>query len=181
MKRLKKWFSMFCAVCMLFSSLTVNAAATSASEESLIQYLEQLNSECSYVNGFVSQADELANLGNENRDSIFSETSTCTVPYNDGSGTSGIVVCEFTAEETTARFTLDVVGNQESYHCRIYRVFDSGTESPLGKEIISTFGYGPEFNGLVAGELYRVYVSSMDVPVRGARGTYTINTTPSKD
>lgn len=166
MKNTKKILSMVLALMMLVSALSISASASSVLDVDPNYQPEQ------FV-GLISREEVLAKRGT----SLLRlyESSTCFIPYNPGSGTTGEIAVEFVADGSKAEFTLDCKYDGD-YNCQLYRVNTSG-DTKVGSAVISSFGFGPTFKNLVIGATYYIKVSSQSVPTSGATGTYTLDVT----
>jgi len=127
------------------------------------------------VSRVITQAefDELTGLSN----SRLSRTGiACYIPYNTGSGTSGVYCAEFTADTTNMAFTLTSLGGGSKYHAQLYTVSSSGSYSAVNSYAQYSFGSGFTQGNLVVGTKYAIKISSTTVPSEGCNGTYNLTT-----
>ena len=123
--------------------------------------------------GIVSRDD----IGADGIVPMYPEESTCRIPYNSGSGTSGSVAVSFVADTNHVEFTLDCKYDG-SYHIMLYQVNGNGIpDTQVESLVICSFGQGPQYDELVIGATYYFVISSMDVPKEGATGDYSLTTT----
>ncbi len=97
-----------------------------------------------------------------------------TMPYNDGSGRTGLILFRFTAAGDTLRWTVDwnnAAG--DAYHFRLWRLGGAGAEPvPVEPAREALFGVEQQYTGLIEGEEYFLRVSSMCTE-KDVSATYT--------
>ncbi|MBM6938967.1 hypothetical protein H7U37_10585 [Pseudoflavonifractor phocaeensis] len=104
------------------------------------------------------------------------------MPYNDGSGQSGVGICSFTADTADFSFAVDFLPDsgamgQGYYYVQLWQSHPDGTDTKVGEAVRCAFGSGVTWeNCLTIGEMYYVKVSSTDVTPDGALCQYTWTT-----
>lgn len=152
MKLFQKTISLFCALGLL-SSLSVPAFAA-----------EPVTLDPDY-----HPEVWLGSIPEEGKDTSFQ------MPYNPGTGTTGLSVFSFVADSDTLMFQINWNQAQvaDTYHYVLWQKDENGNlDSVVGTFYKCSFGVWQLYPDLTAGKSYELIVSSTCVPPTGASCTY---------
>ncbi len=91
-------------------------------------------------------------------------TGKATMPYNPGSGDTGLIMFKFKAKSDTMNWVIDWnnADAEDTYHFRLWRLNGEGLDpTPVESAREASFGAGQRYAGLIEGEEYCLRVSSM--------------------
>ena len=161
MKSLRKMISLFSALCIL-ASLAAPAFAAEAIAVDPDYHPEV------WLGTLPDEAAPSAQGGESDMG--------CQMPYNPGTGTTGIEIFSFVAESESLQFKIDWVqaDMMDTYHYVLWQVDGNGMPDSVVEGMREcSFGAWQGYDNLVVGSAYYLVASSMDVPPTGAACTYT--------